>query len=220
MFDIPSVNLQHHIKYLPSQENIGCCTASATLLAAEMMFNKSNKPTHFSRLFLYYNTRKLQGRIGKKGADLALTLSSLSQFGVCPDTYCPLRRTLVDKEPNARAYDEAIKYRLSSYEEVHNHDYKKYIDDGIPVIVGMFTGRKFWTLNGPIASQSYKPINNDDNRQSKGHAVTIMGYSDILNGGSWIIANSLGTKWGDKGYAAIPYACNVDIGEAFAILKF
>jgi C1A family cysteine protease len=84
----------------------------------------------------------------------------------------------------------------------------------------MNTGRQFWRLNGPIANQAYKPINDTDNRQSRGHAVVVIGYSDTLAGGSWIIANSLGLKWGDGGYAAIPYACNKDIGESFALISF
>lgn len=185
-----------------------------------MLYNRSNKPMHFSRLFLYYNTRKLQGRVGEKGAELTSTINSLSQFGVCPDICWPLRRSLVDKEPNARAYAEAMQYRLASYDQIYNYDYKRYINNGFPVIIGMFTGRKFWTLSGPITEQGYKPINNVDNRQSKGHAMVVIGYSDNLNGGSWIIANSLGPRWGDKGYAAIPYSCNIDIGEAFAIHGF
>jgi len=82
----------------------------------------------------------------------------------------------------------------------------------------MFTGTKFWSLTGPLEEQKYCPVNNTDNRLSKGHAVVIIGYDDSLN--SWIIANSLGPKWGDRGLGAIPYDCNKDIGESYVITSF
>nr|WP_307729796.1 DUF4214 domain-containing protein [Massilia sp. YIM B04103] len=37
------------------------------------------------------------------------------------------------------------------------------------------------------------------------HAFLVVGRDDHLNGGSYIIENSWGEGWGDKGYAAIPY---------------
>jgi C1A family cysteine protease len=59
------------------------------------------------------------------------------------------------------------------------------------------------------------PVNDVDNRLSLSHAVTIVGNRPDLN--SWIIANSRGLKWGDKGFGILPYNCVVDIGEAFSI---
>jgi C1A family cysteine protease len=38
-----------------------------------------------------------------------------------------------------------------------------------------------------------------------GHAVTIVGYNDNLNGGRFICRNSWGTGWGDQGYFYMPY---------------
>jgi C1A family cysteine protease len=84
----------------------------------------------------------------------------------------------------------------------------------------MLTSRLFWGLKGPLEEQRYKQINMTDNKQYRGHAVTIIGYDDNICGGSWIIANSLGPVWGHQGYAAIPYSCNSDIGEAYAITQF
>jgi len=90
----------------------------------------------------------------------------------------------------------------------------------IPVIVGISTGTKFWNLSGPLEHQRYEPVNATDNLPSTSHAVVIVGYSDDLNGGSFIIANSLGPKWGDSGFGAFPYRCAIDIGEAWVIKNF
>ena len=114
----------------------------------------------------------------------------------------------------------ANNYRLQSYEQVSPVNYKEYLNNGIPIIVGMRTGKLFWNLEGPLQEQEYKPINGRDNRLTRGHAITIIGYDDNINGGSWIIANSLGPRWGFQGYAAIPYICDVDIGESYIITDF
>jgi hypothetical protein len=38
------------------------------------------------------------------------------------------------------------------------------------------------------------------------HAVNLVGWSD--SGGYWIMRNSWGTSWGDRGYMLIPYGCD------------
>lgn len=214
------VDLRENIYYLPSQENIGCCTASATLLAAEMLCNVKQKREVFSRLFLYYFTRKDQDRIGKRGAELSATLNAFELHGVCRDHAWPLLSSRENTEPNHIAIDEAKNFKLEEFCSVSTSDIRYQLDNKMPVVVGMMTGRKFWKLSGRLDTHDYEPVNEVSNRASLGHAVTIVGYNDSLNGGSLIIANSLGARWGDKGYGAIPYSCIDDIGEAYSIIKF
>jgi len=211
------IDLREDIRYLPSQEIVGCCTASASLLVAEMLINRSGaNPMHFSRLFVYYMTRKMQGRIGQKGAELGATLEAMKQYGCCTDRLWPLRPTIVDKEPNAVAMEEAKNYKIGTYTNVIEQDFNYLLNKGYPIIIGLATGRQFWKLNGKLSEQVYKPINDIDNRPSHGHAVTIIGYTDDY----WMVANSSGLKWGDKGYGILPYACRQDIGEAYIINDF
>lgn len=217
---MPLYSLQSYIKYLPSQERIDCCTASATLTAAEIICNIENKPRVFSRLYTYYMTRKLQGRQGLRGADLETTLKSLSIYGAASENLWPFSYIRVDIEPPVSVIEDAVHFKVESYERIIHSDFKNALDKKIPVIFGMFTGRKFWKLDSKLETQDYEPINETTNRLSKGHAVTCIGYDDSINGGSWIIANSSGPKWGDRGYGAIPYACNADIAEAFIITRF
>ena len=215
-----NLSLRPYIRYLPDQGNIGCCSACATLLAAEMIMTMEGVKVNFSRLYLYYMTRKLQGRLGEEGAELSKTLEALSARGVCEDNYWPLAQNRAELEPDAVAMFNAAKYVSCQYRSVEVDQYKEYLNNGIPIIVGMFTGKKFWQLSGNLAEQAYKPINNTDNMLSKGHAVTIVGYDDELGSGSWIIANSLGPGWGFQGYAAIPYECSKEIGESYCITNF
>jgi len=100
------------------------------------------------------------------------------------------------------------------------HEFNTYLDQSIPIIVGVRTGSKFWKLSGELSSQNYVPVNDTDNRLARGHAVTIVGNDPNIMGGSWIIANSLGPKWGSNGYGILPYTCSVDIGESYIIQSF
>lgn len=162
--------------------------------------------------------RKMQDRIGQKGTDLKTILEALSIYGVCLDQQWPLRPSLVDKEPPLRAIEEAAKYKVSSYEYIQISDFDKLLENKIPIIVGMRTGKKFWKLKGKLEEQQYFPINETDNRYSHGHAVVIVGNRPEFN--SWIVANSRGLHWGDKGFGILPYECYIDIGESYAITSF
>lgn len=205
---------------MPSQYHIGCCTASASLVAAEMIMAMGGKNVPLSRLFVYYMTRKMQGRVGEKGTDLKSTLECMVRFGVSPELHWSFGYNKVDIEPSMQSKDEAAHYRLHSFDPVRANQFMESIDNNMPIVIGMFTGRMFWKMSGPLAEQAYKPVNLDDNRRSNGHAVTIIGYDDSINNGSWIVANSLGPKWGDHGFGAIPYSCTVDIGEAYVLNGF
>jgi C1A family cysteine protease len=215
-----TTSLRNYIKYIRPQENIACCTACSVLLAAEIIMAANSNEVNLSRLYLYYMTRKLQGRLGQEGAELKSTMEALQAYGAPLERYWPFSFTRVEREPHLEAMANAANYKAQSYLSISFEEYKSYLDNNIPVIVGMRTGRMFWRLRGEFSEQVYKPVNSTDNYPSKGHAVVIIGYDDNLNSGSWLIANSLGPKWGYQGYGAIPYSCNVDIGESFVITKF
>ena len=214
------VDLRQYVHYLHHQENIGCCTASATLLAYETMLNIAGKPEILSRLFLYYETRKAQGRIGYRGADLRKTLEVLQTTGVCREETWSFLKIRENKEPCLLAYEEAPKYKIENFSYALPKEFKYLLHNRIPVIVGLWTGRQFWKMSGPMTGLSYGPIDKEENTLSKGHAVTIVGYDDLLHSGSWIIANSLGPRWGDHGYGILPYSCNENIGESYTLQIF
>ncbi len=78
---------------------------------------------------------------------------------------------------------------------------KSMINRGVPVDTGMKVYSDFMHYKGGVyrhTSGSYKG----------GHAVAIVGYDD--NNGCWIIKNSWGTGWGERGYVRMAYGeCSV-----------
>ncbi len=214
------ISLRNYIQYLPSQERVDCCTSSSVLLAAEILLSQSGKNVHFSRLYLYYMTRKLQGRLGQRGAELSATFEALKRNGVATDRMWPFTSSRVEMHPHSPAVEEAVYHKLDSFEQIEVSQYKEYLNRGIPIVIGMFTGRRFWSLRGALEVQKYIPVGDEDNHRSKGHAIVCIGYNDHINNGSWIIANSLGPTWGYQGYGAIPYSCNQDFAESYVITSF
>ena len=151
----------------------------------------------------------------------------MKQYGVPPEHLWPYKVPNEDIAPTKDSYDAAAASKLWKYDHVTPAEVSEYITkiktvvaSELPVIVGMNTGRRFWNLRGPLDQHNYGPVNESDNRPSTSHAVVIVGYSDTLSGGSFIIANSLGPSWGFQGYGALPYKCAVDIGEAWVMRNF
>jgi C1A family cysteine protease len=70
-----------------------------------------------------------------------------------------------------------------------------------PFVVGISIYSSFLTLNATNTGIIKMPMKND--YLLGGHAVVCVGYDDKKK--VWIMRNSWGTKWGDKGYFYLPY---------------
>lgn len=210
-----SFNLKHLIHWIPSQGDIGCCASFAVLLAIEISFNTEK----LSRLYSYYMSRKIDNRIGQHGVSLKTIFDSAIQNGIATDKMWPFYPKNVNINPSNEAHKSALNNKLVSY-DINIEDFRDSLHQNIPIIIGLYTGRLFWKLNSSLETQIYKPVNNTDNRKSMDHAVVIIGYDDNLCGGSWIICNSFGEKWGDCGYSILPYECEKDIIESYIVKEF
>jgi C1A family cysteine protease len=71
-----------------------------------------------------------------------------------------------------------------------------------PFVVGILIFSSFETLI--VAKTGYVPMPKYNDTVLGGHAVVCVGYDDIKK--VWIMRNSWGTSWGDKGYFYLPYA--------------
>ncbi len=101
-------------------------------------------------------------------------------------------------------------------------------DAGIPTVSSM---KEALCKYGPIAAcvkvtpalQAYKSGIFDEFAPVSGerdinHAITIVGWDD--NKESYLVKNSWGTQWGDKGYVWIKYGCNnIGYGAAWIVVN-
>ncbi len=84
---------------------------------------------------------------------------------------------------------------------------KKWISTRGPVATSMKT---YTSLRNLQAGEVYRPTAADKKEGSGAHAVCIIGYDDEKE--AWLIKNSWGTTWADKGFGWIGYGeCIIDI---------
>jgi C1A family cysteine protease len=217
----PSVNLTKWFSPVEDQGTLGSCTANAGVGILEY-FERKAFGTHLdaSRLFLYKATRNLLNWTGDTGAYLRTTMEALTIFGVCPEKYWPYRVNGFDTEPSAFCYSFAQNYQSISY---FRHDaqgitpdellqsIKTWLAAGVPAMFGFtcYSSIDQANVDGMIPF----PVQREE--VVGGHAVVAAGYDDTVtitnrnNGytttGAFLIRNSWGTGWGNKGYGWLPY---------------
>jgi uncharacterized protein YvpB len=96
---------------------------------------------------------------------------------------------------------------IPGYQKINDGDVnavKNALASGFPVVMGFTVYDSFeYDLNNTTGMMPYP--NTASEQVLGGHAVTIVGYNDNLNGGRFIVRNSWGTSWGDGGYFYMPY---------------
>ena len=205
------VDLREYTREIENQGTTNSCVANAAVSALELMAYRDGSGMNFSRLFLYYNVRapypKLRGR--DEGAYVSEGFKQASKIGICPERTWTFSYKNVNTKPSANAYKEAFNHKVLEYRRVNvksqgTDGIKAALSSGYPVIIGVFLGKGFARLKGPLHLQSYTGCKNQADYWG-GHAMNIVGYDDNLNGGSYILENSWGSSWGDNGFGAIPY---------------
>lgn len=219
------VDLRKYCSSIEDQENLGSCTANAGVGLVEYMERKaSGKHIEASRLFLYKAIRNLLRLKGDTGASIRSTMGALVIFGVPPEEYWDYKVEDFDKEPPAFCYSFAQNYQTIKYlrldagvsGEVLLNKIKTYLSKNIPSIFG-FT---VYDSIEKVGKDGKIPFPSKGERVLGGHAIMAIGYDDkmeITNPesnqktiGAFIIRNSWGESWGDKGYGYLPYQYVLD----------
>jgi len=104
---------------------------------------------------------------------------------------------------------EAIEYKFSSFEKIDLTDknklkiIKELLHKNIPAVASFNPWPENLKLNSKSWSSSLKIFK--EKEKVIGHAVTLIGYDDSKEGGSFLIVNSWGKDFGDNGKIWIPY---------------
>lgn len=186
------------------QGNLGSCTANALVGAFEFLQKKAGqKVTDMSRLFLYYNERVIEHSVKTdSGAMLRDGIKSLKKQGVCTEEKWPYLISKFAVKPSPTCYREALKHQITSYERILTLDQMRAcLAEGFPFTFGFAVYENFETQEMSKTGVLYMP--GPDERMLGGHAVLAVGYSDADR--RFIVRNSWGTVWGQKGYFTMPY---------------
>ena len=200
---LPAKWINPGVREIENQLRTGSCVANAASSGLEMM--STDKRVNLSRMFLYYNIRKDYEHLHLKdaGSYTRDAFKYINKYGIPDESLWPFIEDQVLIEPSTEAYQEAKANTVNKYERLYDkEDIKDAIYNGYAVIFGSDIGRDFHYLEGPLDTQNYKRVS-EENFSIGAHAMCIVGYDDILGG--FIIENSWGEDWGDKGLMLFEY---------------
>jgi C1A family cysteine protease len=198
------VDLRPKCPPVENQGQLGSCTANALIGALEFLELKGGALfVDLSRLFVYYNERLIEGTVDQdSGAFLRDGIKSLAKQGVCPEKEWPYRITAFRKKPIATCYADARKHEITSYHRINTTDeMRNCLAEGFPFVFGFTVYSSFESAAVARSGVLNMPTRNE--RVVGGHAVVAVGYDDTQR--RFIIRNSWGTDWGQKGYFTMPY---------------
>lgn len=202
-----SVDLRENFTRIKSQGNLGACSAFAIISILEYIIKKSDPSNpDLSERFAYYNAVKANTKDGDElkdnGSSFYDIVETLSKDGVSTEDLCPYTAKL-DK-PSEEAYNDA-KTRLVKVAKnvrINHRSLTSALSEGYPVAISLRIFDSFGTDgNGFI----YRPTPEDLSSSVAGyHAMVICGYSEEEK--VYIVRNSWGTSFGDRGYCYIPFS--------------
>ncbi len=200
-----AVDLRPYMTPVENQGASNSCTANAMAGAHEYLLKRLNgKVSDVSRLFIYYNARKLDGATKvDEGSYLQSCVGVLQEYGTCSEKTWPFDLDRILNEPHANAYDEASALTIqdAARVEVKLDAMRGCLAEGYPFTFGLMLFESFQQA-GKTGLVPMPDI--EQEKMDGGHAMLCVGYSD--HDRVFIVRNSWGPDWGDQGYCYIPYA--------------
>jgi hypothetical protein len=201
-----AVDLRKYCSPVGDQRHTSRCSAFAWTHAQEMSQRiLKNDSTRLSANYTMLGFQEMQGdardfRYAYKGGDGTVGGPDpghvLRERGTCRQDYWPddVPNPVVDER---HLEQDAAQRRLPALPyPIAIEDVRKVLTAGMPVHVGMNTGREFANIGRDGVVHVSEAAWGDHGR----HAMLITGYT----GNYFIVKNSLGTNWGDNGYCYIP----------------
>lgn len=199
-----SIDLRQFCSKIEDQGNLGSCTAQALVGNLEFLEVKDN--VHFSdlsTLFLYFNERVIEHSTNyDSGAELRDGIKTLKTQGVCKENLWPYSIFKYRTKPTPRCYLDASSHKVIQYARLNTlEDMRTCLADGFPFVFGFAVYDSF--ESDEVAKTGIIPMPNKSEQLLGGHAVMTCGYND--DNKTFIVRNSWGIEWADKGYCYMPY---------------
>ena len=204
--DIKVVDLRSKCPAVYDQGKLGSCTANAIAGAYEFDEIKQEEPNLFtpSRLFIYYNERKMENTINKdNGASIRDSVKTINKDGVCKETTYPYDITKFAQQPPQECYDEAENHKCVEYKRVDAtlEQLKQCLIEGFPIVFGFHVYESFKQTE----QTGITPIPKDGEKLKGGHAICAVGFLEDKQ--VFLCRNSWGSDWNKQmqGYFYMPY---------------
>lgn len=203
---LPNIDLRDKCGSIYEQGKLGSCTVNAILSAYKYDEINQSGRINFepSRLFLYYNEREIEGTTNyDSGASIRDGLKSLNKMGVCSELKWPYNIDYFKYKPTLDCYKESVNHDSIQYKRLEQDidQLKECLKSGFPFVFGFSVYESF--EKGDVDNAGIMEIPSENEKVLGGHAVMSVGYNDSNK--TFIVMNSWGENWGDKGYFYMPY---------------
>ena len=216
---IDIVDLRSYCSPIENQGSLGSCTGQSIAGAIELLNKRNGKPTDVSRLFIYYYERVLLGTVNyDSGAYIRDGIKATNKYGASLESLWPHDIRKFKNEPIVEAKNDALNRKVTRYERVE--DFNGCIDaltNGYPVVIGFHVYQSFMSNTVARTGNMTYP-NKKREKLLGGHAVLLVGYDKTRK--VFIVRNSWGESWGDKGYFYMPFdVVKPDMSSDYWIIK-
>jgi C1A family cysteine protease len=191
----------------PVYDQLGLNSCSANAVAASVEFDlmkeRKKRVIFPSRLFLYYNTRQIEGTVRSNvGVSIRDAIKSVARQGDCPESLWRYVERKFRTKPPQKCYNNALRYRAVEYQRIHRSldHFRSCLASGSPFVFGFLAHKNFHDV---VRKTGRLEMPMPGERVLGQHAVVAVGYEDKER--RFIVRNSWGRWFGLKGYFTMPY---------------
>lgn len=211
-----AVDLRAEMPPVYNQHHLNSCSAHAIAAALWFDARRRQRRAHSpSRLFIYYNERATEDVIDMNvPVSLRDGYKTVAKVGACAEPHWPYEVRRFRRKPLARCYEAAHEHRVIRYLRLrqslrHMHS---CLAEGFPFAVGLAVYKSF--KSALVKRTGVVPIpERGQERCLGGHAMLVVGYMNDSR--HFIVRNSYGKEWGDRGYCYLPYRYMLDSNLAW-----
>lgn len=214
------VDLRNYCSLIENQGNLGSCTGQAIAGAIELLDKRAGKNLDVSRLYIYYYERLLEGTVNyDAGAYIRDGMRAVYNYGAPLESLWPYNTSKFRSAPTQQAIADGVKRKVTLYQAVADHQgCLDALAAGYPIVIGFSVYSSFQSVT--VTRTGVMPYPNTSREQLLGgHAVLLVGYDKTRQ--VYIVRNSWGSNWGDRGYFYMPFQViqNTGMSSDFWIIK-
>jgi C1A family cysteine protease len=207
---------------LYDQGQLGSCTANAIAAAFEFEHIRQKLGVLMpSRLFIYYNERAMEGSIkSDSGAQIRDGIKVVAKKGAPAEKLWPYDIAKFTQKPPADVFKDALKHKAVAYFRIDHLKLEEMLNclsSGFPFVFGFTVYSAFESEEMAKTGVLHMPHHGE--KVMGGHAVLAVGYDQKSE--RFIVRNSWGANWGQKGYFTMPYQylTNGDLADDFWTIR-
>jgi C1A family cysteine protease len=185
------------------QGDLGACS-SFGLCSAYDFGKGEDHQFQGSHLFLYWNERNIEHQVNTdSGAAISDGIKALEKWGICSETLWSYDITKFKVKPPPECYAEAKNHKVVKAIPIAQTEeaMKQCLASGLPIVLGIQVYDEF--ESDEVAKTGIVPMPGPNSQDQGGHCILAVGFNSQER--TWLMKNSWGTNWGQKGYFTLPF---------------